>query len=322
MSSTPDTSLIPDAVREAAAEWHVRLGGDAAGEADWLAFEQWLAKDSRHLAAYEAVEQVWQDLDAAPAGARSNVAPFRRPSRRGAVGWIAAAVAGLAAASVMVGVYLPGPAQEQILSAPLGERRTYDLQDGTHVILNGGSRLSVSMSRRERKVVMADAEAVFDVAHEANRPFVIDAGDRQVRVLGTEFSVLNHAGLVSVTVRRGLVEVRPAQGQPGRVARLAKGQSLIHRAAGGDEMRRVDPDLAFAWTQGRLVFQDTPLEEVADTLSRYTGKPVTVAPEARRMPVTAVLSIKPGDDMVRDLTAFLPLEATRRTDGVLLSQTR
>src|SRR5690349_8033851 len=67
--SAPSDNLPPDhlphgeTVRDRALAWHVRLSSDAADGDDWLAFEAWLAQSPEHLAAYEAVEQVWSDLD-------------------------------------------------------------------------------------------------------------------------------------------------------------------------------------------------------------------------------------------------------------------
>jgi transmembrane sensor len=198
------------------------------------------------------------------------------------------------------------------------------LADGTHITLNGASRLSASLGRRERRVVMADAEAVFDVAKDPGRPFYIDAGDREIRVVGTEFNVLHHAGEVRVTVRRGVVEVRPAdEPQAPPVARLVKGQALAHREGQPrDVVSAADPDAALAWTEGRLVFQGERLADVATTLNRYVRTPIEVAPEVRDTPVRATLVIGPEADMLASLGAFLPVQSQRRGDRVYVSLRR
>jgi transmembrane sensor len=171
---------------------------------------------------------------------------------------------------------------------------------------------------------MASAEAVFDVAKDPARPFFIEAGDREIRVVGTEFNVLHQGGDVKVTVRRGVVEVRP-KGAPAAqpLARLTKGQALVHREGQGDDTVAVaDPDAAMAWTTGRLVFQGERLSEVAATLARYGGRPIEVAPDARDMRVTASLNIGSEDAMVRSLSEFLPVQVERRTDSLRLSLRR
>jgi transmembrane sensor len=324
MSASPDRSPIPDAVRERAAAWHVRLASEDAAEGDWLDFEAWLAADPSHRRAYEAVEKVWSLLDEAPASATTNVASLpRRPSRRAMIWWGSAA-ASVAAVAVVGGAYWSNTPRPMTYDTAPGERRIVTLADGTHITLNGGSYLQVTLGRNERRVVMADAEAVFDVAKDPHRPFFIEAGDREIRVVGTEFNVLRHKGEVSVTVRRGVVEVRPKdKPRSAPLARLTKGQALTHREGQkADRVLAANPDDALAWTTGRLVFRERPLAEVATTLSRYTARPVTVAPDAQALPVTAVLNIGSDEAMLGSLSAFLPVRVEQRPDSVRLSLRR
>lgn len=340
MMGSSDRSPIPGAVRERAVDWHVRLGSDEAGDADWLAFETWLAEDPVHLRAYEAVEALWSELDAlAPVDAvpipiaaipASNVTPLipkLRPARQPRP-WMGAVAASLLAMVVIGGTlgvnYWTGQPKTETYDTALGERRVVALADGTHITLNGGSHLTATLGRRERRVVMASAEAVFDVAKDPERPFFIEAGDREIRVVGTEFNVLHQGGDTKVTVRRGVVEVRPA-GAPGAqpLARLTKGQALVHHEGQkADAVGAADADVAMAWTTGRLVFQAERLSEVAVTLARYGRRPILVAPEARNMRVTASLNIGSEEEMLRALAAFLPVQVEHRTDSVRLSLRR
>ena len=323
MSPSSDT-LPPDpALRERAVSWHVRLASDAAEEADWLAFEAWLAESPEHIRAYDAVEQVWMDLDdVAPALVSNVTALMPRPARRAPpMAWIGAVAASLVAAVLFGVTFLNNAPPTQNYDTARGQRQVIALSDGTHITLNGGSHIRATMGRRERRVVMADAEAVFDVAKDPNRPFFIQAGDREIRVVGTEFNVLHRDGDVRVTVRRGIVEVRPA-GQPTAppLARLQKGQSLAHKEGRtGDAVEAVDPDAALAWTQGRLIFRGERLADVAVTLNRYVDTPIEVAPDAASMAVTATLTLGAEDDMLTSLSAFLPVHVERRPDRVRLS---
>jgi len=342
MTGPSDRSPIPDAVRERAAAWHVRLGSDRAGDADWLDFEAWLARDPVHLRAYEAVEQLWSDLDAlgvlaaasqAPSPPpASNVAPrvprAARAARRQPA-WLGALAAGLLAMVVIGGTFgglslWAGRPRTETFDTALGERRTVALADGTHITLNGGSHLTATLGRGERRVVMASAEAAFDVARDPDRPFLIEASDREIRVVGTEFNVLHQGGAMKVTVRRGVVEVRPKGAHDAApLARLTKGQSLTHRVGqASDAVGAADPDAALAWTTGRLVFQGERLSEVATTLARYGGRPIEVAPDARDLRVTASLNIGSQDEMLRSLSDFLPVQVERRTDRLRLSLRR
>lgn len=321
--ATPTDNLPPDpALRDRAVAWHVRLASDGADGDDWLEFEAWLAEAPEHLRAYEAVEAVWSDLDqVTPA---PTVVPFRpRVTRRRTV-WLGAIAASLVATVIVGSTLWSNLPTTQTYDTARGERRTIELSDGSHITLNGGSHLTATVSRRERRVVMADAEAVFDVAKDPARPFFIQAGDREIRVVGTQFNVLHHAGEVKVTVRRGIVEVRPS-GQPtaAPIARLTKGQGLSHREGQpGDRVALTDPEAAFAWTDGRLVFRGERLADVAATLNRYGTVPIVVSPAAAELPVTAVINLGSEDEMLRTLAAFLPVQSQRSGDSIRLDLRR
>lgn len=305
-----------ESARDIAAAWQVRLSSDDATEADWLEYEAWLAQSPENGRASDAVEALWVELDELRPPPTKVVA-FRPRRRVPAPVWGAAIAASLAAA-VGLGLALRDDAATTVYSTAKGEQREVALADGTRIWLNSGSRLSVRLGRRERHVEMADAEAAFDVAHDARRPFVIEAGDRQVRVLGTAFDVLRHAGRVEVAVRRGVVEVRPTGADAG--VRLVRGQGVIHRegASGPDAVQSVDPAAAFAWTEQRLVYRNQRLEEVAADLNRYLPTPIVVAPDARDLRLTADMTLDAEDAMLARLAAFLPVRPVRESGAVRL----
>lgn len=325
MSETPDiqpgAAPTEQSLREQAIAWHVRLSSDAAVEGDWLAFEAWLGEAPAHLEAYEAVEAFWSELSdlPAPIEAAGNVTPLRRrPARAPIAAW----ATGLAASLVVVAAAGYGltdiGAPAQTYRTGHGERRDVALADGSHVILNGDSTLTVRLGRRTRRVEMAQAQAVFDVAKDPSRPFLITAGERQVRVVGTRFNVLNRDGAVQVTVQRGIVEVRPsATPKAPPLARLTAGQTLSHApGAARDTVGRTDPETALAWVDGRLVFRQQRLADVVEALNRYATTPIVVADDARDLPVTATLVIDRDEVMAQRLCEFLPLSLERR-GGVL-----
>jgi transmembrane sensor len=319
MTTTPH---IPadQALRDRAVEWHVRLASDAATEADWLAFEAWLAEGPAHGQAYDAVEAVWSELAGAPALAPA-VAPFRSRRRVRIEAWIGAIAACLVVAVALgVGLRASGPPAQAFQTAR-GERQVVILADGSRVTLNGDSRITVRMADHERRISMAEAEAAFDVVKDPKRPFLIEAGDRQIRVVGTEFNVLRRAGEVRVAVRRGVVEVRPAGAPSGPLlARLHAGEGLVHREGkGGDSVAAADIEAAFAWTEGRLIFRNEPLAKVVTVLNRYVETPIVVAPDAAGIRVTAALELETEDAMLRRLAAFLPIRVERGSQAVRLS---
>ena len=331
MTGTRDEDR-PMGTADAAAHWFARLQDEAATGEDWLAFEHWLAASPAHAAAYEKLEGLWVELDsaadavaagldatpvslAAHRAARGRVGPTRRS-------WLVAG-AGLAA-SLAVGVLTLAnwPAETQSYDTAPGQTRQFTLADGSQVWLNAGSRLDVRLERRARHVRMAEGEAAFDVTHDRARPFLIDTGDREVRVVGTQFNVRQRGSAFALSVRRGLVEVRPS-GAPGATpTRVPAGWRLIHqRGAPAGELSPTNPDDAVAWTRGQLIYAAAPLSEVAADLGRSLGRPVRVADAATgRIRFTGVLALDDKDAVLRRLEAFVPVKAETEGVGVVLRE--
>lgn len=323
---------MDEGVAEAAASWFVRLEGDAASADDWAKFERWLQAAPAHMRAFERLERLSAELDAmsgdlAAALEAPRAAPRRDRGdpRRTAIprrAWLAgggAAIAASFAAFVVLQSQQTAEAPATVYRAAPGQTRIVRLADGTLVRLNAASTLSVSFARDARRVTLADAEAAFDVTHDPKRPFLIAVGDSQVRVVGTEFNLRHRGGSTELTVRRGVVEVRPssAASQPYRVA---AGQRYARQDGSATAaITPVDPDDAFAWTQGQLVYRDRPLSEVAADLSRRFGAPVSVADaKTAQIRFTGVLVTDNQAAVLRRLESFAPVKAVRTADGVVL----
>lgn len=317
-----------DTVAEVAAVWFARLQDDAASAEDWLAFEAWLAETPAHAAAYETLERIWVDLDIdaeAINAALKRIEPVslakHRASRWPRRTWLAvgaAMAAGLALA--VVGPGLMPPAPTQTYETALGETRQIELRDGTKVQLNAGSRLTVRFERRARHVEMADAEATFDVTHDAARPFLIEVGDQQVRVVGTAFNLRQRSGQVVLSVSSGLVEVRPIDTPTAVPVRVAAGQRLSHqKGSDASHVTRVDAEAAYGWTKGQLVYDAAPLQEVAADLSRSLGMVVRVADsQTARLKFSGVLSLDDRAALLRRLEAFVPIRAEQTGTEIVL----
>lgn len=318
----------PKAAAEQAAGWFARLRDEEATGDDWLAFEQWLAASRDHVAAYERLEELWVDLDDMAGGVMATLdTPVSLAAHRAARvrpglsrrSWLAAG-AGLAA-SVAIGVGVTNwatPTETYVTTA--GQVRKVVLADGSRVWLNAGSRMEVRFARRARRVEMADGEAVFEVAHDPQRPFLIDTGDREVRVVGTAFNLRQRGDIFALTVRRGVVEVRPSGVPDARPARVTAGQRLIHTKGSGRSVQALaNSDDAFAWTLGQLAYSDATLQDVADDLSRSLGTPVRVADTATgRIRFTGVLMLDDREAVLRHLEAFAPVRAERGPQGIVL----
>jgi len=310
-----------EARREAAADWLVRLAAPDLAEADLAAFDAWLA-DPANARAYDAALSVTLELQAAaPAVLDAISASPARRDRRPARGWLVAG--GLAAAATLAIALTPtrlfAPATQAYVTDK-AQHRTLTLADGSTVDLNAGSRLEVSLAGHERRVVMGQGEAVFDVAHDPARPFVIAAGDRTVRVVGTRFDVRRRDGQLSVSVERGMVEVEPADGAPGRGFRLHPGQRLDHLEGASDvKLTAIDPLQVEAWKTGRLIFRDQPLAQVVADLNQQFARPIALEDAALgQTRVSGVLVLDDEAAVIRRLALLAPIKALPSGDGVIL----
>lgn len=308
-----------------ASAWLARLQRAEAGEADGLEFDAWLAESPANREAYLAALAAWQAFDGRQDAVLDELAAeTRRVARRGGatrrwlVGGGMAIAAGLAAVAVLPSMI--GPASVQTYATGKGQHQRIILADGSAVDLNAETRLTVRFARRERHVELGDGQAIFDVAHDASRPFTIEASGRAVRVLGTQFDVRNRGGDVTVSVARGSVQVRPvASSKTGQAFVLRPGQRLAIGRTGVAELSAVDPQEALGWRSGRLVYRGAALSEVVADLNREFARQIEVTdPALARTPVTGVIVLDDQASVAKRLSLMLPVRSVPSERGLLL----
>jgi transmembrane sensor len=180
----------------------------------------------------------------------------------------------LAVASV---VFLDRGKFRDSYSTGIGEQRTVQLLDGSTVELNARSKIQVHLTEHQRGVTLLEGQALFRVAKDNQRPFVVRAGDAQVRAVGTEFDVYKKQTATVVTVLEGRVETYDAADSPGTAAIvLSAGEQLTVQPHVVTKPTRTDTSVATAWVQKRLIFEETPLSDVAEEFNRYNRRPLTI----------------------------------------------
>ena len=320
---------IDTEIAETAIDWLVRLQGEAVTERDWLDFDVWLTASPAHARAYDAVLAFDHQLalDAGSAKTQSLAAPLDakviplRPARRV---WMWSAGAAIAAAFVAGAILLPRSglgAHEVTYVTGVGEHRTIALEDGSRIEMNAASRMTVRFERHARRVELGDAQAFFDVAKDPSRPFEISAGDTQVRVVGTQFDVRHRDGQVAVNVQRGLVEVRPDLPHGAAPFQLRPGQGLSHREGRVADARlsTVAVEEVAGWRQGRLIYRDEPLSQIAGDLNRLFPRPVKLGDsEVANLRLSGVLIVDEQDAMVDRLSHLLPVRTTTTKDAIVI----
>jgi transmembrane sensor len=323
---------------EEAAEWLVRHRDGPLEAMDKKAFDAWLRISPEHIRAYLEISAVWEDVSSVELGFGSSAAELierakgaapvvplserqgpvaergsrlaagKHPSTKGATRtspavWhrvrFAATIATLCVAAGLISWWVRGPDY----STGIGEQRSITLADGSMVELNAQSNIRVRFVRHERDIDLVRGQALFHVAKDATRPFIVRAGDTVVRAVGTQFDVNELRGGTIVTVVEGLVAVLGTQA-PGSMSLnanetssrrqvtdallkglrgnmrpifLSSGEQLTITAAHLAETAHVNLATVTAWTQHRFMFDAAPLSEVVEEFNRYNVRQLVIA---------------------------------------------
>jgi transmembrane sensor len=293
--------VTPEIAAEAAV-WIARLHGPDRSihmERECLA---WQGRSAAHRRAFERCTDTWEDVTRVtlgdayatvsaqgsdPSGSGEPVRSTRRPR------WSLALAAG---ACLSVGVFLGQLWLDRgVHSTGVGEQQLVVLDDGTRMSLNTDTLVRVDIGPSLRSVTVRGGEALFEVAKDAHRPFVVHAADSEVVALGTVFSVrlasndAHAADALDVTLIEGQVTVRPAPAnrtggvspasaqlmQPGQRMRLVKATGPSSAAATA-QIDRPRLEEVTAWKRNEAIFDDVPLAQAVAEMNRYDRTPIAV----------------------------------------------
>lgn len=303
-----DLQKLNPQIREAAVDWLLAFCESEVDAAGRQAFNAWLRTSPEHVRAYLRVSAVWAEagrIDQArkrsvdglvqQALAASNVVQFApgernidapRASRNVKPGFPIAASLLLGILGVFSGLqYLKAPTY----STQIGEQRLVTLSDGSRVELNADSSIRVRYSADQRLVELTAGQALFSVAKNPRRPFIVRTGDTDVKAVGTQFDVYRKASQTVVTVLEGRVAVAgreqvsailSSSNAPAEPVLLSAGEQAVVRPSATIAAQPANVNAAVAWTEGLLMFESTPLREVVHEFNRHNLKPLVIEDEA------------------------------------------
>lgn len=288
-------------IQAIAAYWVAREQSGRMREAERMELREWLARSPAHELEYQLADHLYasNELEAALELAprispprRFVMPPISHLVRRAAnrTGHISRPVlaGALSLALSLGGLYqfapemLPGwlfpaaPADDvrkEVLRTENGERMVTHLADGTRLYLDGGTEMEVSISAGRRHVRLLRGNALFDVARDEERPFIVDAARAHVRVLGTQFLISDRETRTAIDVFRGLVQIDPANMEASSL-RVRGGM----RVTVGDEIvqERLGAQSAEDWRAGWVDEDALTLRELARLMSIRTGRRIEV----------------------------------------------
>lgn len=277
--------------------------------------DAWLDQDPAHRQAWLDAQDVWASFDGAdqhrPLDLPRRRAKALKPARM--IPWAAAAcvVAALGLTAVVA------PWRRDVEAPPSAQRATYEavdrqrllnLPDGTRTVLAPGSALELVYVGDERRARLERGRAYFDVAHDASRPFVVEAGGRLVTALGTRFDVASDAQGLRVILLEGSVRVVASDGDRSSAVVLRPGEELVFARGRSQLVRRADEAAAEHWREMRVAFDDKPLSDVVAEMNRYSVLQLVIEdPRVASLRITGRFRVGDNVRFARGLARLYPI---------------
>src|SRR5687768_13084451 len=189
------SSKAPRTARAEASVWIVRLHGEERTPELEAGLREWLAADPENARQFEHITDVWEIAGAVTADGLPRMRWWSAPTRRR---WALAAATAMACTIALFTVYWLWSGSAYVTNR--GEQRLVRLDDGSRVSLNSDTRLRVEFGTSERRVRLERGEGFFEVAKDVRRPFIVEAGNRQVTALGTTFVVRYEPAGTAITL--------------------------------------------------------------------------------------------------------------------------
>lgn len=376
MSGRIRDSGMQDAIREEAAEWLVVLRDPEVPAETLSRWERWMAVEANRQAFDEMVEisEATKRLKDIPLPSAAELADdrydgdvplsewinIRQPkaslahdrrsqSRRWAQ--ITAPLAAVAAIVAAAGAWLAvesgmfsrpsHPAGQLVVyeTAP-AEHRVVRLEDGSEITLGAQTSISVSYSGHRRSIALSRGEALFRVARDPVRPFVVVAGQSTITALGTIFNVRRNDDRVVVSVAEGKVQVKPRAAAPApdkvalsqpdsapasaAAATLEPGDSISLTANGElGPIAHVESQPVIAWPEGRLIYRGEPLKHVIADVNRYSHRQLIIGDAAvGELLFSGIVLQDQIEQWAQGLSGVFPVELVETDGGHIVIRSR
>lgn len=341
MSREYSTESTNSQILAAASEWLIEFEVGEPDAETRCKFDDWLRQSPEHVRAYLGLLPVWkqgaiavfsrdQGPEALIAYARteSNVVHLTGgalPGKRSLAHMIRqAAMAAAVVLAVLGGLFAWHELRVPTYTTGIGEQHSVLLPDGSTLELNARTKVRIAFTDGQRGIDLLQGQALFRVAADAHRPFVVNIGALRVRAVGTKFDVNRRASGTVVTVVEGRVSIlSPSSGgdtDASQTSLLSAGEQVTVSADPARPTTRAmatDTAAATAWTQRRLVFDASTLSEVVEEFNRYNVKPITIVDSSLDgFPITGSFSSTDSASLVRFLEAQPGIRVTAADDEI------
>jgi len=275
-------------IDDEASIWLVRLDNGNLSEQSRKELRIWLSADKRHQLALKAMADIWDDMDEVLSivddnNSSTNVTlwPILKPIFKPFM--LAASISFFA---ILIWSTMPTNVQKNSYATLIGQQMDATFDDGSIIHLNTNSRIETEFSDEKRIIKLVKGEALFEVAHDPNRPFIVYAGDRLVQAIGTKFVVHLKSENIQVTVTDGkvkmskvalntkLTDIKKLNNATIKAddIYIAKGEKVIVGNNQAPKLTHIKPEnikRELSWLDGKLIFDNEELFDVIEEINRY-----------------------------------------------------
>ncbi|KRP46199.1 FecR family protein [Pseudomonas libanensis] len=301
-----------DSIDAQAASWFARNCNEAS-RADRKAFAAWQAVPA-HARAYAEFEQLWADLAQLQQLNKPVPLPQRKPSL-----WRPALAVAAALLCAVLATPLGAPRElyhTQIATQAKG-MRMLNLPDGSSLYVNANTRIRVDFNAHQRILHLDKGQLYIEVAADKERPLYVQAGESNVRVVGTRFDVRRGQQQLVVSVAHGQVAFETDGKSP--VTLLGARQRAAYNYAKGTlQQQTLSAEEVADWRSGHLSFRNRELAGLVDELSLYRPQqPLQVNKAVAQLKVSGNLDVNDPDALLNALPALLPVKTVVSADGIM-----
>lgn len=319
----PTKEAPPRPADRDAADWFLAMREHDFTAADRRAFELWLQAAPEHAEDFQRIQRFW-DASGELRDDFPLTDPGPLPERRGFARdrrWQWSGLAALASLVLVLLVGLSGPDDDFVIYSTSPDQIVSGLlDDGSLLFLNARSEVLIDLQDHQRLLALEQGEAFFEVAHDEQRPFVVQTKDGRVQAVGTAFNVRLRDSDTVVTVIEGAVQVEPVTGSP---VLVRKDEQFIFSRRGAQMAGAHRPGIergdaaAGAWRKRVLVFDNTPFSEAVGQFNRYLIADIRIHdPSLAEMPVSGSFDPLDVTSLIQALQAAFPIRVGMSGDNI------
>lgn len=325
-------------IDDEASIWLVRLDNGNLSDQSRKELKAWLAADKRHPVALKAMTDIWDGMDEVliniddeTPSKNISLWPILKP-----IFQPLALAASISFIAIFIWLAMPNNVQKNSYATLIGQQMDATFNDGSIIHLNTNSRIETEFSDEKRIIKLIKGEALFEVAHDPNRPFIVYAGNRLVQAIGTKFVVHLKSENIQVTVTDGKVkmskvplnttltdikELNNTTTQKDDIY-IAKGEKVIVGDNQAPKLTRIKPEnikRELSWLNGKLVFDNEELLNVIEEINRYVNIEIVLKdPSLHNIRISGRFDLEDSEALIEAIELSFNMKSQRLGSNKIL----